>query len=428
MSPAFPAIWLLWGLTFAMGIAYFLSLPWPKIATITVYSLPIAWYLTVARIRIGLPLNLNKIDTGFTLFIVIVLMSATTFPGPDNHGAVWKYLRFVPFLMVTPYVIGRMMSLKDLEKLSYMAIFSGLVILPMLLIDHFIVIERPSRLPIFGLDHGPLLAGKVLTIALLATYTIFLSTLVSRKEMARLMKIVFLIFIGCFSILLVWVMARGWVLAGLASIVLVTSSVRGGKPILRFALATYVFSVISLTIFLMPTSSFYTTILNTSPVLASPIPTAKDTCPILGTSVCQPFQESVNSVAIRWVMYREAAAIFIENPLWGIGAGRFGDCSCTGPGWYPHNIVLQGFAELGLLGGSLQLGLFILATITLLKPLILMKYSGHLSAYSFALALFTVFFVSNQFYGTYFMATGTWLLVGVAARLRSETKERTPHV
>ena len=167
MSPAFPAAWLLFGLTFAMAAAHFLSLSWPRLATVVVYSIPLVWCLLILRNRIGLRTRLNLIDAVFAVFILVVLISATIFPGPDEHGAVRRYLRYLPFLMITPYVLGRLMSFKDLELFSRITPFAGMGLLPLLMLDRLMVEVRPWRLPIFGLDHGPLLVGGLLAVLLL---------------------------------------------------------------------------------------------------------------------------------------------------------------------------------------------------------------------------------------------------------------------
>jgi len=226
--------------------------------------------------------------------------------------------------------------------------------------------------------------------------------------------------IGFITVVLVWVMARGWLFAGLAGVAVVSLAMRESALALRVGLFASVFLTAALALHILPASSFYAAIL-TAPVPA----TVTEFCPILGDASCQPFREAVDSVAIRWVLYREAVALFMKNPVWGVGAAQFGNCSCTGPGWYPHSTILQGFAELGLVGGSLQIGLFVVAAMTLLRPLMFVKQYGSRAAHAFVLALFALFLVSDQFYGTYFMATGTWLMIGIAASLRSKANEES---
>lgn len=424
VSPAFPAAWLLFGLTFAMAAAHFLSLSWPRLATVAVYSIPLVLCLLILRNRNGLRTKLNLIDAVFAVFILVVLISATIFPGPDEHGAVWQYLRYLPFLMITPYVLGRLMSFKDLELFSRITLFAGLALLPLLALDRLIVVDRAWRLPVFGLDHGPLLVGGLLAAMLLVCCMRALSSFDSVRKTARLERYVELGLIGCVTIVLVWLMARGWLLAGLAGVAVVCLVMSSRSPALRGGLAAYVFAIATIALLILPQSSFYAAILTAPAPAPAPI---TEFCPVLGDASCQPFRDSVDSAAIRWVMYREAVALFMSNPIWGVGAARFGDCSCTGSGWYPHNTILQGFAELGFIGGGLQLGLFILAAVALLRPLMSARQDGSEGMYAFVIALFAMFLVSDQFYGTYFMTAGTWLMIGIAASLHSKANEESSH-
>lgn len=422
VSPAFPAAWLLFGLVFAMAAAHFLSLPWGRSATVASYSIPALWCLLILRKRKDFFAKLSAIDVGFAAFVLVVLISGFFFPGVDEHGSVWKYLRFMPFLMITPYFLGRLMSFKDIELLSRIILLSGLALLPLLLLDRLTVVERPWRLPIFGLDHGPLMVGGLLAAALLALCARVLALGYQAEEDADLRRLVLLAVIGCVTVVLVWVMARGWLLAGLAAVAVLSLAMRDRSLTQRVGLFAYVLAIAMLALFFLPASTFYGAVLSVPAPVSMP---ATASCPILGEVSCQPFKDGVDSVAMRWTMYREAWAMFIQNPIWGVGVARFGDCSCAGPGWYPHNTVLQGFAELGLVGGSLQIGLFILAAATFLQRLIFTRQVRIDAAHAFVVGLFVLFLVSDQFYGTYLMAAGTWLIVGITASLRTSANEES---
>jgi len=122
---------------------------------------------------------------------------------------------------------------------------------------------------------------------------------------------------------------------------------------------------------------------------------------------------------MRWVLYQEAMAMFLENPIFGVGAARFGEQSCTGAMGFPHSTILQGGAELGLIGGGLLIGLMILAAVTLARPFLSVRQGSNWSAHAFVLALFAAFQLGDQIYGNYFMSVGTWLLLGIAASMRA---------
>jgi O-antigen ligase len=62
-----------------------------------------------------------------------------------------------------------------------------------------------------------------------------------------------------------------------------------------------------------------------------------------------------HSLASRGDLFADAARLFSERPFFGWGISSFGDLIGAEPGYYPHNLVLQGLCELGLLGGALML-------------------------------------------------------------------------
>ena len=241
--------------------------------------------------------------------------------------------------------------------------------------------------------------------------------------------------IGLISGFLVWVAARGWLVAAIAGlVVLVLSAYRdSGSRAAYSRKLVFVAAVVllSLAVLPSPTGQFYARLL-TAPQVAGPTQVAGATQvagPILGEKSCRPFKEGVNSVAMRWVLYHEAVAIFAEHPLYGIGATKFGERSCTGPGWYPHSTILQAFSELGLVGGSLLLGLLFLAALALARRCMSAKHYPCEPAYAFALALFMALLAADQIYGNYFMSTGIYLMVGFSAgMLAAEKQERTAHV
>ncbi|HSW61837.1 MAG TPA: O-antigen ligase family protein [Dissulfurispiraceae bacterium] len=317
------------------------------------------------------------------------------------------------------------MRFPDLDLFSRITLFAGLALLPLLILDRLTAAGRAWRWPIFGLDHGPLLVGALLAALLLALCAQVLNWRKADETYLTKRRLILLGLIGLVTVLLIWVMARGWVLAGLAGVAIMSLSMRTRPPALRAGLFAYVVAIAAFALVILPASSLYSLILSAPATVP-----ATDTGfgPILGESSCQPFRDGVDSAAMRWVMYREAVAMFMNNPVWGVGAARFGDCSCTGAGWYPHSTILQGFAELGLVGGGLLLGLFMLAAVTLARPLVYARQGESQPTHAFVFGLFVLFLVADQFYGTYFMAAGTWLMLGIAASQRTHAgKEEARH-
>jgi len=433
MSPAYPAVWLLFGLVFAFATAHFMAVSWPQSATIAFYVVPMGWVSVLAWrgrrhfLASALP------DALFAGFILLVAASLI-FQGGLWEAAGKKYAAYLPFMVLTPYLCGRLMQASDRALLLHIALLAGVSMLPLLLLDRFTSLEREGgRWPFFGQDHGALLVGGLLSATLIA---LSVRTLECRKsgvwnrfpERWTYLGLTLIV-----TVFLVWVSARGWLLAGLAGVAVVCLSARRCLIATRLGLLAAVFAIGGVTVISLPwvdpiSSMMYDTklFIQPDPVGVSPDPTGvrrAETPPILGETSCQPFKEGINSVAMRWVMYQEALAIFLENPAFGIGATRFGERSCTGPGWYPHSTILQAFAELGLIGGALLTGLLGLAAVTLMRPFLSAQQGANWPVDAFVLALFAAFLLSDQFGGNYYMAVGTSLMLGIAASLRAHARQ-----
>jgi hypothetical protein len=226
--------------------------------------------------------------------------------------------------------------------------------------------------------------------------------------------------IGLVTIFLVWVTARGWLLAGLVGVAVTCLSARHHSIAKRVGLLAAVLAMVGLSLSALPKLDPYFGRMYAVPMDlgSSTKPVLGAAGPILGEASCQPFKDGNNSVAMRWVLYREAVAMFMAHPYRGVGAARFGEHSCTGPKGFPHSVILQGFAELGLVGGGLLAGLLVLAAVTLVRPFLSVRQGSNWPSDAFALALFAALFVIDQLHGNYFMSVGMWLMLGTAASMR----------
>ena len=456
-NPAIPAAVYLFGMIFFLAFANFSGLPWTFYATAILYVSLTLWVALIAWQRRDAFRSFASIDMLFLGF-VIVLLASMSYPHGDAYGTVRKEVCYLPFLVCAPYFCGRLIGTHEVEVLSKVAIYSGMVMLPLMAIDLLI---SPSSLagrwPFFGLNYSPLLLGGLFAVTLISLGTQVLSC---SGEMRRshYQWLLYYIVIGLVTVLLVWVKARGWVFAGLAGVSVAIWVARNTGLLIRLGLFMYVLCLVALALSSETASGsrFYGKLLiapdamllnlehpdathpdATHPDATHPDATHSDAThsdathpdsglrinPILGEASCRPIEEGINSAAIRGVLYQEAYAIFMENPLFGIGATRFGERSCIGRGGFPHSTVLQGFAELGLIGGGLLLGVLSTAIITLVRRCILKPRGEAGFEARFVLALFSALLLADQIYGNYFMMVGACLMLGITARMQSEEKK-----
>lgn len=432
-SPVYAAFLLLYGKLFAFAGAHFIGAPWQRPMTIVFYVVLLLYSLfAVWRLHKRL-LPFTTIDVIFAAFFLLVLASLVLQGGLHvQSGKHYEY--FLPFMVIAPYLCGKVMRDGDIERLSRIVVFAGLGVLPLLLLDRIVSPPHGStRWPVFGYDHVALLAGALLAASVLALCVRGVASRKSADDHWTSMALEYAL-IGVLTGTLVWTLARGWLLATIAglTVVAVKDCWRCGlrSTYLRYLCCVAAVMMLSMAVLPRPSGQFYASLLTApapAPASASapapaPAPVDDIVGPILGEASCLPLTQNVNSVAIRWVLYREAVAMFMQSPIWGVGASRFGERSCTGPGWYPHSTVLQAFSELGVIGGGTLLGLLWLTARTLMRHSVVEAGLAYPVAGSFALALFSAFFVSDQFRGNYFMATGMCLMFGIAAGLSAQDK------
>jgi len=256
---------------------------------------------------------------------------------------------------------------------------------------------------------------------------------------------------------LVWVSARGWLIAGLVGCAVVCIVAGHASPLRRITVFFLIVSMAAVSwkilsyvdhefggaykqiaitsldaedMFLRDKLSPDPGKLSPDPGKLSPDPgkpSPDPGKPILGDASCEPFRKGVNSIEMRWVLYQEAVAVFLENPVSGVGVGRFGYYSCTGPAGFPHSTVLQAFAELGLMGGGLYIALLLLAGMKLLH----LRSSGSRMKtsreYIFIFGLFVIFVLADQLYGNYLMSTGSWMLLGMIGGIHAGERRGPVH-
>lgn len=429
-SPAYPALLLLYGMLFLFATTHFMAVSWSEHVTETFYMVLLGWVSVLAWWKRQYLRPVNLLDMLFITFILLVSASLVFQGGFFLGGG--KFASYLPFMVVIPYLCGRLMREADNTFFMSLTLITGVAILPLLVLDRFISPGRSGgHWPFFGQSHGALLVGALLAAALTAICVRVLGRRNSDARSDRLAWCVYLVVIV--TIFLVWVSARGWLLAGLVAVTVTCLSARHRLIITRLGLLAAVLAVAGITVASLPRLDPASGMIYAVPLIQpnplgtriqpNPLGTSfSKVGPFFGEESCLSFK-GVNSVTIRRVLLSEAAAMFMAHPLLGVGATRFGERSCVGPGGYPHSTVLQAYAELGLVGGGLLTALLTLAAVTFVRPFLTVRQGPNWTADAFVLALFAMFLVGDQIYGNYFMSVGAWLMLGIAASMRSHDKQ-----
>jgi len=304
--------------------------------------------------------------------------------------------------------------------------------MPLMLIDRSTSpMQVTGRWPFFGLNHGALLLGSLIasTLIVLCVRILGFRNVDERNSRYRLIFLYGLV--GIATVFLVWVTARGWLLAGLVGVSVACLSARHRFFFVRTGLLAAVLAMVGLSMVALPKlepqfGRLYaeSVDLSSQPVFYSGggRQILGEAVPILGEASCQPIKEGVNSIAIRWVLYQEAMAMFLENPIFGVGAARFGEQSCTGPKGFPHSTIFQVLAELGVSGGGMLIGMLIIAAVTLLRRILSNMHRANWSTDAFSLAFLAMFLGADQIYGNYFLSVASWMMLGIVASMRSSNK------
>lgn len=128
-----------------------------------------------------------------------------------------------------------------------------------------------------------------------------------------------------------------------------------------------------------------------------------------------------NSMAIRTILYREAITAFMQNPLVGVGVGRFGYYSCYydfgGELHSPHSTALHALVELGLMGGGVFLGLMVGLIVWLLPQMAKEPNADNHWVYIVSpMFLFSV--ILDQMSASYLTSLHYYLMAGVLVTIR----------
>ncbi len=426
ISPATPAALLLYGIVFGFAMWSYLGSPWPQHLTITFYIATFIWATTVIYYRWkALSFSVNRIDFLFCTFLFWVLGSVAT----HWWKGTIKYLEFMPFFFILPYLLGRMMLAHDLELFKKILIGAAgalLLFFPFEYIKNsqpgFLYENSPAPV-LFGQGHGTMLSGLILSAALLALISKLLNPITSlagSEAYRKTYQVFYYLLLAAIISAMVWIASRGpAVAAALGAIVLFFfSSFFAWKKKMAILFYLGLFAVAASTIsFQNKHHKEYYQLLFLKPSVAlsevpSIAPQLEYSKPILGDGICKNIP---NSIADRWIHYRSAWEIFLAKPLVGVGANSYGFYSCSGPGWYPHSTILQVLAELGALGGLLYIPLLWMIVRVPIKRYFTATDMPLKASMSWLLAYMALQITINQFNGNYFMSAGLYFIIGIAA-------------
>lgn len=429
---AYPAVMLLFGMVYASAAFHLLSLSWSWIVTATVYAIPLLWVVALAlwskrRVR-----TVTEIDVAFLLLVTAIAVSLLV--NTVSLGEKLKYASYLPFMVIAPFLCGRLMRLGDIDVFAKLVVMAGILIAPFLAIDRFASSDmlESARWSFFGLNHGALLVGALLapTLLTICAYGGGWTREIGFGQPGPTETAIKYGAIAMVTGLLVWVMARGWAVAAVCGIgSLVLSAYKDKRLIRTYAIQfAFVLTTGALWMSILPPPSirFYAAVI-TQPVqtlgIGPPTEIKQQSIPVLGEESCLPFRRGQDSVAMREVLYQEAFSIFKQYPLYGVGVANFGRHSCTGVMGYPHSTILQSLSETGLVGGGVLIGLLYMAASTVTRLVIFARGRKNFLKASFVLALLTMFFVADQIYGNYLMSVGTYFLLGLTSSMRVTAKK-----
>ena len=421
-------VWL-FGLLCVQALLYFIGIAWERRFTVFLYCVASAWLAVLIARQARQWWVLNRLDLVVLFFWFYVAVSIFYRLKLTDDSA--KYLLYAPFMAVLPYFCGRLIRICLLYRLMQAIVALGLTLSILLIIDRFYLAPNNTillRWPIFGYDHGRLLVGALFAVALPSACCFGLT---AARHGKHTWSIGYLVPTACATLLtvtLVSTLARGWLVAGLFGALVAVVLTKTATAFRRFFWISLIAGavIISHVTFLKfdPHYKHFAYAKYAETDFRYHLPQANreitDGRGILPGDSCRALRGG-DSIRVRELLYIEAVAMFKENPLFGVGAAKFGHFSCwASAGSYPHSTLLHVLAELGLLGGCLFLAAVALASGALLRYLSQTKDVGHAQALIGAFALLCLFFLADQFYGNYFMATGSWLMLGLAARVLNE--------
>lgn len=433
-SPATPAAILIYGIVFGFSLWSYLGWQWQRNHTIVFYGAIALWASAVIIHRLRSDsYSLSRLDILAGIFFLWVLGSVATHWW---QGTI-QYLEYMPFFVILPYLLGRMMSAHDIDLFKNLLIGLACALLLLLPFEYWknsqpgYLYENSPAPILFEQGHGTMLAGLLFSAALLVLISNLLTPIASstpdQGTIKRQRLLGYLMLLALVPAM-IWIASRGPAVSailGLVALFFFTSFIGWKKKIsILFFLGLSALLAFSISFQNEHHKEYYRLLLTRPDAALSSVPQQIPKLeygkPILGESICKDIP---NSISDRWIHYRTAWEIFLAKPWTGVGANFYGFYSCTGPGWFPHSTILQVLAELGVMGGLLYFSLIGAVVWTIISRGITEATICSQVNMSWLLAFAVFQFTVSQFNSNYFMSAGLYFVIGLAASLLQGVKE-----
>ena len=391
--------------------------PFP-LATGIFYGLLCAWAVMAALAhRKEAAIKFHLADVFFIALMMTIVLSAAAHDFVDTE----QYLRFVPFFVLVPYTCARMLSEKQVSIFTQVSAWCGG--LALLIIGARLILvpqDYGDRPLLFGYSHLGVLSGM-----LLGSLTVLIVAYIVRPvDWGRhsVQEKVGLAILPLTIAAVMYLGGRGSIAAIVATsiAVLLGAYFFGARKKLLLLLGVYLLVCLVLVFTFLPK--------NQSEFFARAAQDMRGTGPhghikhaYEIKNVCDKIEwleENGHSIEIRKILYGEALSMAISAPVFGVGAGEFGERLCRNGVYFPHSTFLQALAELGLWGAGLLLGMAWLAGGGLVRIVFNKEDRAERRATAWLLlALGCFYLITDQIYGNYFMSIPFYLLTGAGIAL-----------
>lgn len=363
-------------------------------------------------------------DILFLVFLVIILISLLT-----KATLATNELKFVCMVLavnvILPYVFARLMN----QDGAVLFLKITVVICLLFLILTAVGLSVPSvegkmagRLILFEEKlFTPRYLGPLL--GTLIVLSVFFVTRPETVQTGRLALIGWLALISITVWMMVYIGARSGIVSAIAVSLLVLVLTKHHAALRRIAIATCLLVTFVFSLWTLPQErmAFYEEIIPGTVIIPKSCNINNDL--------------KTNSVVIRMFLYKEAWNMFVAYPWTGIGAGNFGKMSCYYRNYYkltgeeglldnPHNIYLNVYSELGLLGGGIFSALVVLILVNLWRSVFHNQYERSAKLTIWFLGGVWLFYATRDlFYGAYHSSMPFYLLTGILVALLGYTRD-----